>query len=134
MNLLIFLASVIPLHPHFGWVDYSLPPTGWNNFQVFLGATAVLQLIAVVLNLIPVPPLDGFGVLSPFMPTDLREQVTTPPLSTAIFVLYFIIIWQTHFVTTVVGDVFDHLMLLLRFDLESSQVWNCVRVALYGHM
>jgi len=29
----------------------------------------------VVFNLLPVPPLDGFGVLAPFMPGDLHQRI-----------------------------------------------------------
>ena len=38
----------------------------------FLG---LLQVIAVVLNLIPIPPLDGYGIIAPFLPNDFRQQV-----------------------------------------------------------
>ena len=38
----------------------------------FLG---LLQVIAVVLNLIPIPPLDGYGMIAPFLPNDFRQQV-----------------------------------------------------------
>ncbi len=35
---------------------------------------ALLQVSAVMLNLIPLPPFDGFGVIEPFMPASLREK------------------------------------------------------------
>src|SRR5436305_4791140 len=54
MNFLIFLLLCIPLHPRFGWVTYSVSPAQWSNAQVFVAAMAVLQLEAVVLNLMPV--------------------------------------------------------------------------------
>lgn len=49
-----------------------------------IGATAIgpglaflayLQIMAVVLNLIPVPPFDGYGVIEPFLPDGIRMQV-----------------------------------------------------------
>jgi len=38
----------------------------------FLGA---LQVSAVVLNFLPVPPLDGYGILSPYMKPKLRYKL-----------------------------------------------------------
>src|SRR4051794_19926591 len=66
-NLLIGLACAIPLHPAIGWVDPDAGPEGWTGLQKLLGAMVVLELLSVVLNLIPIPPLDGFQVLSPFL-------------------------------------------------------------------
>ena len=37
----------------------------------FLG---LLQVIAVVLNLIPIPPLDGYGIIAPFLPANFRAR------------------------------------------------------------
>lgn len=34
-----------------------------------------LQISAVLFNLIPLPPFDGYGVLEPFLPPAIREQV-----------------------------------------------------------
>lgn len=45
--------------------------TQWGAlaFLVFLQATAIL------LNLVPIPPLDGFGIIEPFLPDDIAAQV-----------------------------------------------------------
>jgi Zn-dependent protease len=79
MNFLIFLACVIPLHPVFGWVDGNADPQTWTNFQIFLGAMALLQIMAVILNLIPIPPLDGFNAISPYLPPDIYIRITSLP-------------------------------------------------------
>ena len=34
-----------------------------------------LQIMAVVLNLLPVPPLDGYGILRPFLPRELQTKI-----------------------------------------------------------
>ena len=31
--------------------------------------------MAVVLNLLPVPPLDGYGIIRPFLPRDLQVRI-----------------------------------------------------------
>jgi Zn-dependent protease len=33
---------------------------------------ALLQVTAILLNLLPVPPLDGYGTIAPFLPRNLR--------------------------------------------------------------
>jgi Zn-dependent protease len=50
-----------------------VPPTSGGVWPAlaFLG---LLQVIAVVLNLIPVPPLDGYGVIAPFLSNTVRER------------------------------------------------------------
>jgi len=37
----------------------------------------LLQVSAVVLNLLPVPGLDGFGILAPFLPPDIQNWART---------------------------------------------------------
>jgi Zn-dependent protease len=134
MNFLLFIVCLLPLHPKFGWVDYTSPPSHWGNAQVFLGAMAVLQLVAVILNLVPVPPMDGFGVLAPFMPQDLRRQVTTPPLSTILFIVYFIILWQTPFAWEATVRAFVFVTKWFHFDRTSiAAIWDCLQIALFGH-
>jgi Zn-dependent protease len=47
--------------------------------QDFWGAIAFLaflQITALVLNLLPLPGLDGFGIVAPFLPASLRTQAT----------------------------------------------------------
>ena len=34
-----------------------------------------LQIMAVVLNLIPVPPLDGYGIIRPFLPREFQAKI-----------------------------------------------------------
>ena len=35
----------------------------------------VLQFTAVLFNLLPIPPLDGFGILEPFLDPQTRAQL-----------------------------------------------------------
>jgi len=64
----LILAIILGLVLRFGPVTSS----GLWPAIAFLG---LLQVIAVVLNLIPIPPLDGYGIISPFLPNDFRQQV-----------------------------------------------------------
>lgn len=43
--------------------------------SVSLGFLLLLQISAVLLNLIPVPPLDGFQAIAPWLRQDMRERL-----------------------------------------------------------
>ncbi len=53
---------------------------------------AFLQVSAVVLNLIPLPPFDGYGVISPYLPDGIRMSLaqTGGLLAFAVFALLWI--------------------------------------------
>jgi Zn-dependent protease len=53
---------------------------------------AVLQASALVLNLIPLPPFDGYGIIEPFLNPDLRDRINS--LRTLIMVFVFIALWN----------------------------------------
>ncbi len=50
-----------------GWADPAQPFWSWYSFFVFL------IVYSIVLNLLPVPPLDGYGLIEPFLPRELRD-------------------------------------------------------------
>jgi len=58
-----------------------------------LGFLGLLQVCAVVLNLIPLPPFDGFGAIEPYLPMDLRSNLmqTRGMLSFAVFFLLWFV-------------------------------------------
>jgi len=44
-----------------------------SEFLSALGVLALLQMISLFINLLPIPGLDGFGILEPFLPRELLE-------------------------------------------------------------
>jgi Zn-dependent protease len=68
---------------------------------------AFLQISAVVLNLIPLPPFDGFGAIEPYLPMDIRMKLaqTQGMLSWVVLIL----LWQVPFI----GNMFWSLVGLL---------------------
>src|SRR5439155_26912251 len=94
MNLIPSLLLALPVHPKLGWFDTSLTIDQYKPWMIFTAAMAQLQIIAVMINLIPVPPLDGFGIISSYMDEPTRERFTTPPVSTVAFIFLFVVIWQ----------------------------------------
>jgi Zn-dependent protease len=79
-NVLVALLCLVPLG--LGWVetDVQLDLAGFAtnldrlDFAAGLAFLGFLQLSAVLLNLLPVPGLDGFAMLDPHLPTDLRVK------------------------------------------------------------
>ncbi|KAF0106868.1 MAG: Zn-dependent protease [Anaerolineaceae bacterium] len=72
-----------------------------------LGFLALLQISAVVLNLIPVPPFDGYGALAPFLNMELRVKIAR--LSAFITLGVFALLWYVPFV----NDIFWMVVVLI---------------------
>jgi len=67
-NLACFLVLALPFM--FGLQDWA----GAQLFWYGLAFLVALQISAVLLNLLPIPGLDGFGILRPYLPHDLQRQ------------------------------------------------------------
>ncbi len=95
MNFLLFLLLSLPFHPAIGWitVDATQPQT-WSLTHMFLATLAQLQMIAVVINLVPVPPLDGFQIVGAYMDEETRHKLMSPPISTIAFVVLFLVVMR----------------------------------------
>jgi Zn-dependent protease len=132
-NLILFLAFALPLHPRIGWVDPIAGPANWNNLQLFCGAMAVLQMLAALLNLIPIPPLDGFQMISPFLPVELRGKLAQPQVTMALFVVLFLVMVNSPLPFRAMQHVFVRTLIALGFDPFSiAAVWDAYRVAMFG--
>lgn len=82
-------------------------PANGGGIWPGLGFLALLQISALVLNLIPVPPFDGYGALAPFLPVEMRQKVARYGL--LITMAVFAILWYIPFV----NDAFWKLVILL---------------------
>jgi len=93
-----------------------------------LAFLAFLQVSALVLNLIPLPPFDGFGAIEPYLPMNLRTSLmqTRGMLSFAVFFL----LWYVPFL----NDAFWGLVIsianlagvpfqLVQLGLSGFQFW-----------
>jgi Zn-dependent protease len=82
-----------------------------------LGFLALLQLSAVVLNLLPVPPFDGYGALAPYLNPDLRQKIAR--MSMFITLGVFVLLWYVPFVNSLFWESIILLgrILDLPFDL-----------------
>jgi len=75
----------------FGWYESTIIQN--QAFWSALALLAFLQIFALLLNLIPFPGLDGFGILEPFLPESiLRIAYAIRPFS---IILFFVLIFST---------------------------------------
>ena len=109
MNLLLALVLCLPFW--FGFID--------ANFGPALAFLIQLQICAVIFNLLPVPPLDGFRAISPWLPADVSERVMENS-NMFIFIL-FLVMWNfapaNHAFWAAVSSVCD----VLRIDNVLAQ-------------
>ena len=69
-NLLCLLLLALPFGKlPYHYIFYRAP----SDFLSAIGLLALLQMIALFINLLPVPGLDGFGILEPFLPREFLE-------------------------------------------------------------
>ncbi|HEY8836599.1 MAG TPA: hypothetical protein VIO16_02750 [Dehalococcoidia bacterium] len=100
-GLLIAIPFLVP--GHLAWM---------NSHVSFFGALAFLGFIeafALVLNMLPIPGLDGFGIIRPWLPYPAQDLANTFGQS-AIFIV-FIVLWfvpsVSHAFFSVVQQVTD---------------------------
>jgi Zn-dependent protease len=130
MNFLLFLLLGLSLNPHLGWVHPHDTVLDWSPAQRFVAALAILQLFSVLLNLIPIPPLDGFQILSPFLDKKLESQLSRVPVAMGLLVLLFIMMSSERF-----RDLAENVMapitglLGLRFD----QLRTAYNIVFFNH-
>ena len=133
MNFLLFVLLALPFHPKLGWIDTTVGPDQYKTWQIFLGAMAQLQIVAVVINLIPVPPLDGFNVVGPFMDERTRIKLCTPPVITIAFMVLFLILWNSPGVLHGIFQIKTRLLELMGFDDDAiDMIRQCFNIGITG--
>lgn len=70
------------------------------TFWSALALLSALQVMAILFNLIPLPPLDGFNAIEPFLPPDIAHQMRTTLGTMGLFII-LILFWFTP-----VGELF----------------------------
>lgn len=104
----LLLAIVLSLPFIFGWVDvptifnkirweglnWGAPESSiWNNVTLWRSVAVLiaLQVTAVLFNLLPVPPLDGFGIIEPLLDERTRWQLRQ--IGAFSLLILFFILW-----------------------------------------
>jgi Zn-dependent protease len=78
-----------------GWpflVFQGAVPFGNEPFWAAVAFLVFVELSAVVLNLIPIPPFDGFGIIAPWLSIDLR--ILANRLGMLPLLVLFFLLWQ----------------------------------------
>ncbi len=94
VNFAIFLLLALPFHPRFGWIhpEPFQPVSTWSSTWLFLGAMVVLQFMVCIINLLPVPPLDGFNAIKPYFDPATQAMLSRPQVGyVGLFLLWFIL-------------------------------------------
>jgi Zn-dependent protease len=132
-NLIVFFICVIPLHPRFGWIDPYASPESWSTPQMFCGAMAALQLLAVQINLIPLPPLDGFNAIQSFLPADLRQTLSLPQFRFGCLIALYYIISYTRVGEMLFQNIY-HVLGWLHYDEKTQDfIRRSYNYALLGY-
>jgi Zn-dependent protease len=127
-NFLLFLLIALVIHPSIGLVDAGGPNAPmWARL---LGVLAVLQVFAVFLNLIPVPPLDGFGIIEAFMDDQTRMRLANPQFRwIGLLILFFVFFrmeaFRRGFLLLING-------VLVRFGLPWESTWGNFKLLFGG--
>ncbi|GHJ38056.1 site-2 protease family protein [Streptomyces sp. TS71-3] len=79
-----------------------------DTFRYALGFLALLQVTAAILNFLPVPGLDGYGVLEPWLSYGVRRQVE--PFAPFGMLAVFALLW----IPSINGVFFDAVDAVLR--------------------
>jgi Zn-dependent protease len=85
----LVLAVILSIVLHF-------VPVSAGGIWPGLAFLALLQVMAAVLNLIPVPPFDGYGVIAPFLERDLRYRIAQA--GNILMLVVFFLLWYVPFV------------------------------------
>ncbi|WP_406460462.1 site-2 protease family protein [Streptomyces sp. NBC_01622] len=78
------------------------------EFQYALAFLALLQVTAAILNFLPVPGLDGYGVIEPWLSNDIKRQVE--PFAPFGLLFVFALLW----VPSINREFFDMIDAILR--------------------
>ncbi len=126
-NVILFLVIAAILHAT-GWTERAAT-TDQPIWVRFLGVLAVLQIFSVLINLIPVPPFDGFGIIEPFFDRQTRIKFAQPQFRSIGFVLLFVLFFASGMIKKFqdATDVF-----LTIFGLPFELTWHNFNVVFFG--
>lgn len=87
MNLVCLILLAVPLYLGQS-INFSV---GTSEFWGGISLLAFFQVVALILNLLPIPGLDGFGILAPFLPESV--QYTAQSFAQFGYLILFALLW-----------------------------------------
>ena len=119
-NLLLAVVLAVVLH---------FAPGSGGGVWPGLAFLGLLQIMAVVLNLVPVPPFDGYRAVAPFLDPEVRARVDQA--SNIIMLAVFFLLWYVPVVNAFFWSVVEwiafHLQIPLGLasqGLSQFQLWR----------
>jgi Zn-dependent protease len=134
MNFILFLLCALPAHPNIGLIEpITRAGLSEERLHLFLGCMAWLQMLSVLFNLVPVPPLDGYQMAEQFLPDETRDKIRQS--GQILFFIYFAILWQVPGAFQYFHNGVENTLQALGFD-ELSIAWlgSSYNRVLYGKM
>jgi Zn-dependent protease len=133
MNFLIFLVCALPFHPAIGWMKAEPVNGEWSTLVLFMGAFGWLQMLAVLFNLVPVPGLDGFGVIFPYLDRNAQETFSSPQVRQTAMLVWFLVIWHVPQASQIFHNIIERMMYGLGFQYEEVSFFiKAFNAALFG--
>ncbi len=109
----LVLAVLLSIVLHFA-------PAAGGGIWPGLGFLALLQIMAAVLNLIPVPPFDGYRVVAPFLESDLRMRIDQA--SAIIMLVVFFLLWYVPFVNNIFWTAVSWIAVQFQIPLQLANL------------
>lgn len=97
-----------------GIVDLQTAVTQSVGFWGALAAVVLLNVAAIVLNLLPIPPLDGFGIIAPWLSPNLRATLSSFGMLGMMAV--FLLLWSSPQINGVFWDGVYSLLMALKVN------------------
>jgi Zn-dependent protease len=120
MNILLALALALVLH---------IPTVVASAAAPGLSFLVYLQITAAVINLIPMPPLDGYGIIAPYLSPEIQQTM----LQVGRFSMWILLLalWYVPFVGSAIFGLIGTITLGLGVDrvliaqgFDSFQFWR----------
>jgi Zn-dependent protease len=99
-----------------------ITPGAFQSALVFWAALAgliMLNIAGVLLNLLPIPPLDGFGIIAPWLTPDLRNSLYR--FASVGFLLVFVLLIWVEPVNAALWSTVDTLVAVLRISPDFAR-------------
>jgi len=103
--LIIFLAIV-----------FRFAPVNATGIWPGLAFLSLLQIYALILNLIPAPPLDGFGAIEPFLSRDVLAKIE--PIRGMMIWIVIAALWYVPFISNLFSTLIFSIADLFNFPLD----------------
>lgn len=81
--------------------------SGAPQFWAGISLLAFFQIVALVLNLLPIPGMDGFGIIAPFLPENVQYAAQT--FGRFGYLLLFALLWINSPISNAFWNIISHL-------------------------